>query len=106
MLSPRSSMGGESPLKPPSVEASPPQKKEQEEEEASRSGEPAESQKEEDTEIPEIMMDVPGIVVAKAVIVSGLYDCLFVCLTVRTIFQQHIQVISSNLPQMLNWILG
>lgn len=50
MLSPRSSMGGESPLKPPSVEASPPQKKEQEEEkEASRSGEPAESQKEEDT---------------------------------------------------------
>ncbi|XP_029372957.1 coiled-coil domain-containing protein 9 isoform X3 [Echeneis naucrates] len=29
MLSPRSSMGGESPLKPPSVEASPPQKKTQ-----------------------------------------------------------------------------
>nr|XP_040035300.1 coiled-coil domain-containing protein 9 isoform X3 [Gasterosteus aculeatus aculeatus] len=31
MLSPRSSMGGESPLKPPSVESSPPQKKEEEE---------------------------------------------------------------------------
>lgn len=31
MLSPRSSMGGESPLKPPSVEASPPQKKEEQE---------------------------------------------------------------------------
>lgn len=33
MLSPRSSMGGESPLKPPSVEDSPPQKKEPEEKE-------------------------------------------------------------------------
>ncbi|XP_041664751.1 coiled-coil domain-containing protein 9 isoform X2 [Cheilinus undulatus] len=32
MLSPRSSMGGESPLKPPSLESSPPQKKDQEEE--------------------------------------------------------------------------
>ncbi|XP_037123855.1 coiled-coil domain-containing protein 9 isoform X4 [Syngnathus acus] len=31
MLSPRSSMGGESPMKPPSVESSPPQKEEQEE---------------------------------------------------------------------------
>lgn len=33
MLSPRSSMGGESPLKVPSAESSPPQKKEQEQEE-------------------------------------------------------------------------
>lgn len=54
MLSPRSSMEGESPLKPPSVEASPPQKKEQELEEetesqAAGSGELAEPQKEEDT---------------------------------------------------------
>ncbi len=52
MLSPRSSMGGESPLKPPSVEASPPQKKEQEEETeslAASSNQPAEPQKEEDT---------------------------------------------------------
>ncbi|KAM8904784.1 coiled-coil domain-containing protein 9 isoform 2-T2 [Spinachia spinachia] len=31
MLSPRSSMGGESPLKPPSMESTPPQKKEEEE---------------------------------------------------------------------------
>lgn len=60
MLSPRSSMGGESPLKPPSMEASPSQKKDQEQEdekekdkdkekesEASSSIEPA--QKGEDT---------------------------------------------------------
>lgn len=51
MLSPRSSMGGESPLKPSSIEASPPQKKEQDvEERESRSvssNEPAEPQKEE-----------------------------------------------------------
>ncbi|XP_044059377.1 coiled-coil domain-containing protein 9 isoform X3 [Siniperca chuatsi] len=54
MLSPRSSMGGESPLKPPSVEASPPQKKEQQEEtenQAASSNEPAEPQKGEDTAI-------------------------------------------------------
>jgi len=53
MQSPRSSMGGESPLKPPSVEASPPQKKEEEEQtmesKAVVSNEPAEPQKEEDT---------------------------------------------------------
>lgn len=60
MLSPRSSMGGESPLKPPSMEASPSQKKDQDQEqedekekdkekesEASSSIEPA--QKGEDT---------------------------------------------------------
>ncbi|XP_054462545.1 coiled-coil domain-containing protein 9 [Anoplopoma fimbria] len=60
MLSPRSSMGGESPLKPPSVESSPPQKKEQEETEETEEtmesqvvsgNEPAEPQKEEDTAI-------------------------------------------------------
>ncbi|XP_040902262.1 coiled-coil domain-containing protein 9 isoform X2 [Toxotes jaculatrix] len=56
MLSPRSSMGGESPLKPPSAEASPPQKKVQQPEEetesqAATSSEPAEPQKEEDTAI-------------------------------------------------------
>nr|XP_046245914.1 coiled-coil domain-containing protein 9 isoform X2 [Scatophagus argus] len=74
MLSPRSSMGGESPLKPPSVEASPPQKQEQEqvqeqeqeqeqqqqqqqkedeeaESQAASSSEPAEPQKEEDAEM-------------------------------------------------------
>ncbi|KAF1393552.1 hypothetical protein PFLUV_G00017220 [Perca fluviatilis] len=56
MLSPRSSMEGESPLKPPSVEASPPQKKEQELEEetesqAAGSGEPTEPQKEEEAAI-------------------------------------------------------
>ncbi|KAK2846590.1 hypothetical protein Q5P01_009589 [Channa striata] len=54
MQSPRSSMGGESPLKPPSIEASPPQKQEQQEEEtesqAVSSSEPAEPQKEEHTE--------------------------------------------------------
>ncbi|XP_033971753.1 LOW QUALITY PROTEIN: coiled-coil domain-containing protein 9 [Trematomus bernacchii] len=58
MLSPRSSMGGESPLKPPSVEASPPQKKEQElekeqekelEEEQEGQTERAEPQQEENT---------------------------------------------------------
>lgn len=53
MLSPRSSMGGESPLKPPSIEASPPQKKEQDEKEPESksvtSSEPAEPQKEENT---------------------------------------------------------
>lgn len=48
MLSPRSSMGGESPLKPPSVEASPPQQKEQEQQEETES-EAAEPQKGEDT---------------------------------------------------------
>lgn len=51
MQSPRSSMGGESPLKPSSVDSSPPQKKEEEEEEmksqAVGSSEPAEPQKEE-----------------------------------------------------------
>lgn len=57
MQSPRSSMGGESPLKPPSVEASPPQKKEQEEvkqreeteSQAVSANESAEPQKGEDT---------------------------------------------------------
>nr|XP_029135082.1 coiled-coil domain-containing protein 9 [Labrus bergylta] len=62
MLSPRSSMGGESPLKPLSVESTPPQKKDQEEEEeeeeggeeekenqAACSNEPAEPQREKDT---------------------------------------------------------
>lgn len=52
MLSPRSSMGGESPLKPLSAESSPSQKKEQGEEtksQAATSNEPAEPQKEEDT---------------------------------------------------------
>ncbi|XP_034087752.1 coiled-coil domain-containing protein 9 isoform X2 [Gymnodraco acuticeps] len=52
MLSPRSSMGGESPLKPPSVEASPPQKKELEkEQEKEQEGqtERAEPQQEENT---------------------------------------------------------
>ncbi|XP_050934836.1 coiled-coil domain-containing protein 9 isoform X1 [Lates calcarifer] len=53
MLSPRSSMGGESPLKPPSTEASPSQKKTQEQEQETESqtgssSEPAEPQKEED----------------------------------------------------------
>lgn len=57
MQSPRSSMG-ESPLKPPSLEASPPQKKEQEQEQeeetekesqAAISSEPAEPEKQEDT---------------------------------------------------------
>lgn len=51
MQSPRSSMGGESPLKPPSAESSPPQKKEQGEEQKSQaatSNEPAEPQKEEE----------------------------------------------------------
>ncbi|XP_067363205.1 coiled-coil domain-containing protein 9 isoform X2 [Channa argus] len=56
MQSPRSSMGGESPLKPPSIEASPPQKQEQQEKEkemensAANSSEPAEPQKEEHTD--------------------------------------------------------
>lgn len=54
MLSPRSSMGGESPLKPPSVEVSPAQKMEQlpeddNENKVSNSSEPAEAQKEDDT---------------------------------------------------------
>lgn len=53
MLSPRSSMGGESPLKPPSIEASPPQKKEQDVEETESrivtSSEPTEPQTEEHT---------------------------------------------------------
>nr|XP_033487349.1 coiled-coil domain-containing protein 9 isoform X1 [Epinephelus lanceolatus] len=56
LQSPRSSMGGESPPKPPSVEASPPQMKEKELEEetqsqAASSNEAAEPQKEEDTAI-------------------------------------------------------
>ncbi|KAM6987416.1 coiled-coil domain-containing protein 9, partial [Tautogolabrus adspersus] len=54
MLSPRSSMGGESPLKPLSVESTPPQKKDQEEEEESQaacSNEPAEPQREKDTAV-------------------------------------------------------
>lgn len=51
MLSPRSSMGGESPLKPSSLESSPNQKKEQEEEvekesQASSSTEPAQKEEE------------------------------------------------------------
>uniref|UniRef100_A0A3B4Z8Y9 Coiled-coil domain containing 9 n=1 Tax=Stegastes partitus TaxID=144197 RepID=A0A3B4Z8Y9_9TELE len=50
MLSPRSSMGGESPLKPPSAESSPPQKKNQEEVDQAGSG-AAEPQKEVDTQI-------------------------------------------------------
>ncbi|XP_051813791.1 coiled-coil domain-containing protein 9 [Acanthochromis polyacanthus] len=45
MQSPRSSMGGESPLKPPSAESSPPQKKNQEEE--NQAGSSSEPQKEE-----------------------------------------------------------
>lgn len=54
MLSPRSSMGGESPLKPQSVEASAPQKKDQDqpderESKGSSSNEPAQSRKKEDT---------------------------------------------------------
>ncbi|CAJ1064831.1 coiled-coil domain-containing protein 9 isoform X3 [Xyrichtys novacula] len=44
MLSPRSSMGGESPLKPPSVESSPPQKKDQEEKEEEEEEEKEKSQ--------------------------------------------------------------
>lgn len=52
MLSPRSSMGGESPLKPPSVEASPPKKDQNQEDEkksqVSSSSEPSEPQREED----------------------------------------------------------
>ncbi|XP_035535529.1 coiled-coil domain-containing protein 9, partial [Morone saxatilis] len=53
MLSPRSSMEGESPLKPPSVDSSPPQKKEQEETESQAAGssEPAEPQEGEATAI-------------------------------------------------------
>lgn len=54
LLSPRSSMGGESPPKPSSVDSSPPQKKEEEEQQeeeiksqAASSSEPAESQSEE-----------------------------------------------------------
>ncbi|XP_075330685.1 coiled-coil domain-containing protein 9 [Odontesthes bonariensis] len=52
MLSPRSSMGGESPLKPSSTESSPPQKKDREEEKeeesrAASSNKPTEPQKEE-----------------------------------------------------------
>lgn len=51
MLSPRSSMGGESPLKPSSLESSPNPKKEQEEEvekesQASSSTEPAQKEEE------------------------------------------------------------
>ncbi len=54
LLSPRSSLGGESPLKPPSQEASPPQRKDQEQDEetesqAASSNEPAEPQKGKDT---------------------------------------------------------
>ncbi|MED6290769.1 hypothetical protein CHARACLAT_016837, partial [Characodon lateralis] len=52
MQSPRSSMGGESPVKPSSTESSSPQKKDQEEEEESSAGgssEPREPQKEEQT---------------------------------------------------------
>lgn len=52
MLSPRSSMGGESPLKPPSLETSPSQKKDLDQEEdhnkVSSSEEPVESKKEEE----------------------------------------------------------
>lgn len=53
MLSPRSSMGGESPLRPPSVKASPPQMKDREQEDEnenniSSANEPAESQKADD----------------------------------------------------------
>nr|XP_019959530.1 PREDICTED: coiled-coil domain-containing protein 9 isoform X1 [Paralichthys olivaceus]XP_019959531.1 PREDICTED: coiled-coil domain-containing protein 9 isoform X1 [Paralichthys olivaceus] len=53
MLSPRSSMGGESPLKPPSAESSPPQTKAQEHEDETESqdaSEPAEPRKEEEAE--------------------------------------------------------
>lgn len=46
MQSPRSSVGGESPMKPSSTESSPPQKKEEEESHAGGSSEPAELQKE------------------------------------------------------------
>ncbi|XP_068601933.1 coiled-coil domain-containing protein 9 [Brachionichthys hirsutus] len=53
MLSPRCSMGGESPMKPPSAEASPPQKEDQEQENtespASVLNEPAEPQEEKET---------------------------------------------------------
>lgn len=55
MLSPRSSMGGESPLKPPSTENSPPQKKAQEQQEeetvsqAGSSSDAPEPQREEET---------------------------------------------------------
>lgn len=52
MLSPRSSMGGESPLKPPSVESSPPQKKE--EEERKEEEEEEEERKEEEAAAAEI----------------------------------------------------
>ncbi|KAM9319053.1 coiled-coil domain-containing protein 9 isoform 2-T3 [Pholidichthys leucotaenia] len=51
MLSPRSSMGGESPLKPPSVESSPLQKKEEEKHmksQAAASADPAEEKQEEE----------------------------------------------------------
>ncbi|XP_054598245.1 coiled-coil domain-containing protein 9 isoform X3 [Nothobranchius furzeri] len=50
LLSPRSSMGGESPLKPPSTESSPPQKKDPEEE--NRTGSCREPQKQHTGESP------------------------------------------------------
>lgn len=53
MLSPRSSMGGESPLKPASVEASPPQKKEEEQQEEQQQQEEMQSQVASSAEPPE-----------------------------------------------------
>ncbi|XP_055369966.1 coiled-coil domain-containing protein 9 isoform X2 [Betta splendens] len=62
MLSPRSSMGGESPLKPPSTENSPPQKKE---EMSGCCSEAAEPQTEESPEVPAqqtVMVSEPELV--------------------------------------------
>lgn len=46
MLSPRSSMGGESPLKPPSMEASPSQKKDQDQDQEQEDEKEKEKEKE------------------------------------------------------------
>ncbi|KAK5869168.1 hypothetical protein PBY51_010120 [Eleginops maclovinus] len=64
MLSPRSSMGGQSPLKPPSVETSPPQKKEQEPE-PERQTERAEPQQEEDTALDVASPSEKSVVVSE-----------------------------------------
>uniref|UniRef100_A0A3Q4HGK0 Coiled-coil domain containing 9 n=1 Tax=Neolamprologus brichardi TaxID=32507 RepID=A0A3Q4HGK0_NEOBR len=67
LMSPRSSMGGESPPKPSSVDSSPPQKKEEEEQQeeeiksqAASSSEPAESQSEEHADSPTALPSDPA----------------------------------------------
>lgn len=57
LLSPRSSMGGDSPLKPPSTESSPPQRKEQLEEEKEEQLE--EEEKDEEEEFQDAPSDQP-----------------------------------------------